>query len=309
MNKQQTVTINGTSYDARSGLPLSRQSSASPAKRPVASTAIHARPKKATTLSRKQVRSKQPRSLLSEVKRPTKSPHISRFAPDVTPKKASSAPAPKAHKADIPPIPHKASSSAHPKKPTAHTPTNQERKHHAIATAVANTDAKKQSSSKKSQKKTFWIFGKSKSLNIMIVSVAALIAVGSIVYVNMPHLLVSVASAQSGMAASYPSYQPSGYGLKGPIESSEGKVMMKFAAHAGPQWFSITQTKSNWDSSALLVNYVEPNSKEYITYNDSGLTIYVYDNNASWVSGGILYTIKGNSELPNDQIRRIATSL
>jgi hypothetical protein len=39
------------------------------------------------------------------------------------------------------------------------------------------------------------------------------------------------------------------------------------------------------------------------------LTIYTYADNAAWVNNGVLYTIKANTTLSNDQIQRIATSL
>ena len=85
---------------------------------------------------------------------------------------------------------------------------------------------------------------------------------------------------------------------------------MKFAANGGPQNYTVTQTKSSWDSTAVLDNYVTPRAGvSYIPYTERGLTIYTYGNNAAWVNGGILYTIEGNAPLSSEQIRHIATSL
>lgn len=85
---------------------------------------------------------------------------------------------------------------------------------------------------------------------------------------------------------------------------------MKFAANAGPEQYTLSQTRSEWDSTATLDNYVTPQAgKDYTTTTAGGLTIYRYADNAVWVNGGILYTISGNASLSNDQIQRIASSL
>lgn len=85
---------------------------------------------------------------------------------------------------------------------------------------------------------------------------------------------------------------------------------MKFAANGGPQNFTVSQTKSNWDSSTVLDRYIKEKAGDnYITYSERGLTIYTYDGNAAWVNGGIFYTITGDAPLSSDQIRRIATSM
>jgi hypothetical protein len=149
-----------------------------------------------------------------------------------------------------------------------------------------------------------------RALSIASASFALLLLGGYFTYLNMPSLSVRVAAAQSGVNASYPEYRPDGYSLRGPVAYNENEVMMKFAANAGPQNFTVTQAKSNWDSSAVLDNYVKQKAGEnYITYNERGLTIYTFDGNAAWVNGGILYTVNGDAPLSTDQIRRIATSM
>lgn len=126
----------------------------------------------------------------------------------------------------------------------------------------------------------------------------------------MPSLSVRVAAAQAGVNASYPSYHPDGYSLNGPVAYSQGEVNMKFASTTGPQNFTIGQSKSNWDSTALLQDYVKQHAGDnYITYDDHGLTIYTYESNAAWVNDGILYTITGDAPLSSDQIRQIAASM
>lgn len=126
----------------------------------------------------------------------------------------------------------------------------------------------------------------------------------------MPNLSVRVAAAQAGINAGYPNYHPDGYALAGPVTFSDGRVSMNFKANGGNHTFTINQSKSGWNSDAVLDNYVSPRAgSSYIPYTERGLTIYTYDNNAAWVNGGILYTVEGDAPLSSEQIRRIATSL
>ena len=109
----------------------------------------------------------------------------------------------------------------------------------------------------------------------------------------MPSLSVRVAAAQAGVNATYPEYRPDGYGMSGAVAYSEGQVSMKFASNGGSENFTINQSKSNWDSSAVLDNYVKQKAGDnYITYNERGLTVYTYGSNAAWVNNGVLYTIE-----------------
>ena len=82
------------------------------------------------------------------------------------------------------------------------------------------------------------------------------------------------------------------------------------AANAGPEGYTLSQTKSGWDSSAVLENYVSPKvGDNYMTNSVNGLTIYTYGPNAAWVNDGILYTVSGDAPLSTDQVERIATSM
>ena len=66
----------------------------------------------------------------------------------------------------------------------------------------------------------------------------------------------------------------------------------------------------DWDSSAVLENYVrEKAGSDYTISTTGGLTIYSYNAGAAWVNGGILYTITGDAPLSADQIEHVATSL
>ena len=140
-------------------------------------------------------------------------------------------------------------------------------------------------------------------------TMAIALLAGYLVYINMPNISIKVAAMRAGIDASYPSYQPSGYTLKGMVTFKNGGVEMEFASSGDA--YVLAQSKSSWDSSALLSNYVKPNwGGNYTITKDHGLIIYLNerDGDAAWVSGGILYVIDGN-ELTSEQIRGIATSL
>lgn len=317
MSEQKTISINGISYDAHTGLPLGPV--AQPEKpEAVRAAAVHAKgvhhtQQRSKTLNRQFVKravpaAKKPATrggAMDMKKRSTtaRSPHITKFAPhQATPKVVKST---TSVKKDLAPVPHHAVVKAHKvmAKPTVAAPRPaQEIKNKAISEAMqkaSGTPVKKHKT--RSHRRI---------LNVASASLAVLLLAGYFTYVNMPGLSVRIAAAQAGIDASYPDYRPVGYRLNGPVAYKDGEVVIQFASNSGPQKFALAQSKSTWDSSALLENYVDPKSEgRYATYNDAGLTVYTYGTNAAWVNGGILYTVEGSAALSNEQVRRIATSL
>lgn len=316
MNKQKTITINNVEYDTHTGMRVTAAQDApvDPAKTVTPAHSKHTAAQKSQTLTRKHVRSAQPKSLLTPARatdsnKISRSPHITRFAQDVVATKPKAAQPRQDIAAAKHPIQKETALAIEPTVPSSpsitHESTTQEIKQQAITKALENStphnDKTKSSAKERRMPRAF---------SIATASLAIVFVAGYLTYLNLPSLSVKIASSQAGIDASYPSYHPSGYSISGPVEFSSGDVSMKFNANAGPQSFSVEQVKSSWDSSALLENYVEEASAgDYTTYTDSGLTVYVYDTGAAWVSGGILHTIKGDAPLSNDQIRRIATSM
>lgn len=126
----------------------------------------------------------------------------------------------------------------------------------------------------------------------------------------IPNISVSIAATQAGIEASYPEYTPDGYSLSQPVTYSDGEVDLKFTSNSNDNYYTVSQARSSWDSSAVLDNVVTPAAgANYVTTKERGLTIYTWDTNAAWVNGGILYQIDSKAPLTGDQIRRIATSL
>lgn len=325
MSEKHTITINGRQYDAVTGLAL--DGIAKPVATPVAAAAkttatashhVHRSTQRSQTLNRqtiqKPVAKTQPTLQKRAPQQIARSQSISKFAPHPTIKKQP-------RMSDIAPAAvHPAVAKAHAaraaqvQKPTtrhiqpvqqAQPKPSQVIKNEAISAALEKAPLKHKEAKKKSL-----LARHPRLLNIASASLALVLLGGYFTYINLPSLSVRVAAAQAGINASYPEYHPDGYSLSGAVAYKEGEVSMKFAANGGPQNFTITQTKSSYDSEAVLDNYVKPKVGEnYIPFTERGLKIYAYGGNAAWINGGILYTIDGDAPLSNSQIGNIAKSL
>ncbi len=323
-----TVTINGVAYDRHTGLPLDKPATPTPAravKQEHASQhahAVHHRTQKSTTLNRRYVHHAKltpaPESVVVHVHAaPAPTKHaITRFtrSMDIAPTRPSLTRATPKTTSDIAPTVHpmvQRVAAAAPATPSATIPKpSQILKQEAIQKSL---DASVPAHHRRHREKVAKHPAKARRTRIMRLATAGMalfLVAGYFTYLNMPNLSVRVAAAQAGIGATYPSYRPSGYSLSGPVAFNDGQVSMKFAMNGTSHNFTLTQAKSSWDSSAVQSNYVIPAAgNEYDAAQVNGLTIYTYGNNAAWVNGNILYTIKGDASLTPDQIQRIATSL
>ncbi len=149
-----------------------------------------------------------------------------------------------------------------------------------------------------------------KATNVALTALTIIILGGFVLYQNIPNLSMRIASSRAGFSANMPAYKPSGFTMSGPIEYGPGKVKISFSSNSDQRSFSLTQQVSNWNSSALVDNYMVASNKQFQTLDDNGKTIYIYDSsNATWVSGGVWYQIEGNSSLNSDQLLKIANSI
>ncbi len=132
---------------------------------------------------------------------------------------------------------------------------------------------------------------------------------GIVAYRSIPQLALKVASTRAGVKAQLPSYQPSGFSLNGPVQYSNGTVTLKYESNSDDRNFNVVQKNSDLNSQSLAENFTAAKST-YQTFEDKGRTVFVYDgSNATWVNGGILYEIEGESALSPDQLRRIVSGL
>lgn len=333
MAPHKTITVNGRVYDAVTGLPVDAPSAPSPSAPPkapqntpskpaapalrstVSAGSIHGTVQHAQTLNRratkKPVTPSRPITRRPPVGRQmdiAKSTAVSRFAkhPVTGPLAPKSAPTivPDAP-AQSHPIVHRAFTQTKAKTPSVKQKhqTPKEVKDAAITKALATPKAPVASQKRASKKHIRRL--------IIIVSVILLFITAFVcVYRLFPGISVSIASAQAGLSATYPEFTPDGYSLSQPVTYTEGEVTLKFHSNSNDNYYTISQTRSSWDSSATLDNVVTPEAgADYVTTKERGLTIYTYKSVAVWVNGGILYKIDSKAPLSGDQIRRIATSL
>jgi hypothetical protein len=124
---------------------------------------------------------------------------------------------------------------------------------------------------------------------------------------SMPDISAKVAAAQNG--ASYPSFVPRDFTARS-ASFQKNTFSLEFV---GPDKtrFTLDQEKLPWDSNALLNNYVKPTwGEQYDTIREQGLTIYMYQSNATWVNGGTVYKLNTTSgSLSKKQLKNIITSL
>ncbi|HTE21611.1 MAG TPA: DUF4367 domain-containing protein [Candidatus Limnocylindria bacterium] len=194
-----------------------------------------------------------------------------------------------------------------------HKPTIAQRHQKSLKAAIDRSTAHTQPKARKSTRRhrlSQKLRVSNRTVNIAAASLAAVLLVGFIAYQNVPNLSMRLAAARAGVEGSLPGYQPSGFGLNGPIKYQPGQITLSYASHSDDRQFQVSQKASQWNSETLLENYVGTGQKTYQTFQDAGKTIYIYDdNNATWVDGGVWYQIEGNSALNSDQLLRMAASM
>lgn len=190
-------------------------------------------------------------------------------------------------------------------------PTAQELKERAIAKALSNAaKPEKAEVAEKKAKKNKLHLGVGRVLLALSCAAAAVFAIVYFVNLNMPDISMRVAAMQSGIDPKYPAYVPRDFSVKDMV-AEEGKITLNFSNSNTGDSFSLIEERSSWDSNALLANFVKNEFGEnYSTIREQGLTVYITNNAATWVNGGMLYKLNIISgSLTKKQIRSIATSL
>ncbi|EDK72691.1 hypothetical protein TM7_0149 [candidate division TM7 genomosp. GTL1] len=332
MRGKTTIVINGRHYDGTTGLPVEKDEQrhsvndvmfskpaakfAHPQAPPVAAeepkparshapaTAIHSSLERSHTLVRSAVKRPTPKHPAQHSRvhaNVAKSPHITKFARHPEPIKKKVAVSPRS---DVV-LHHRQPAHAQPTMPTKQVSSRAIKEHlinQQLATAQPNLHEEPQPEERKSR---------SRMASLATAGLALVLLGGYLTYLNMPVLSIRVAAAQAGIDATLPEYQPDGYRFNGPVSYSHGEIDMTYSANAGPQSYSISQKASDWDSQAVLDNYVLKESNgEYSIHSTGGLTVYTFGTKAAWVNNGILHSIDySNAPLSYSQIERIASSM
>lgn len=202
------------------------------------------------------------------------------------------------------------SASSVPPAAVSHQAKNTAEAHFHKAMSQAQSHKNKKTHSKKRRHIAHQLGISARSFNIAAAVFSAVLLFGFFAYQNVPNISMQIAASRAGFSAKMPGYTPSNYSPDGPIEYSPGRISVSFKSHSDDRSFKIDQQTSSWNSAALAENYLTANNKSYQTYQDKGRTIFIFDDeNATWVNGGVWYTINGNGVLNNDQLIRVANSL
>lgn len=146
---------------------------------------------------------------------------------------------------------------------------------------------------------------------LTITTLAAIIALLSLFFIwqSIPQVAIRVASIRAHMAASMPSYTPTGFSFWKPVIYQDGTVTVRFRADANhARSYDLSQQKSTWNSATLASSL---GTDQLQTTEINGTTVYIYGagSDAAWVNRGMLFKISDRANLTSDQIVRIAQSL
>ncbi|MEO8784809.1 MAG: hypothetical protein ABI221_00545 [Candidatus Saccharimonadales bacterium] len=184
----------------------------------------------------------------------------------------------------------------------------------ARPTAAANAFAKElQTSTSHRQPKP--TKAGAKAVKLSMASLVVVVLGGFLAYHNLPGLSLHLADAKAGITASLPNYTPAGFHINRSIEAIPGQVTVGFQSNTDNRSYQVTQTQSDWTSSNLLDSFVKPTYGKYQTIQNAGKTIYLdgsatsSSTNATWVSNGLWYQVKGQANLSNGQLLNIINSL
>lgn len=139
---------------------------------------------------------------------------------------------------------------------------------------------------------------------------AGLLLIAFFSYQNMPNLRMRLAASRAGVHGSLPAYQPPGFHLQD-ISYKTGQVDLNYASNSDARSFKVTQIASAWNTDTLRDKLkTESVTDSPVEVPDKGKTLFIYDeSNITWVDGGVLYKVEGESKLSSDQLLRLANSL
>ncbi|HUC96223.1 MAG TPA: DUF4367 domain-containing protein [Candidatus Saccharimonadales bacterium] len=315
MKNDKIVIINGREYDKDTGLPVK---SASKRTNESAKNLRSLKAVQAVTSKSKALYSRTAQKTFSDIRSSRrkishnmdiqKSKQISHFAPDKASKEPDRIKKNPDIKATAHPMATKVEALRRNAKTTPLKPVVEKSAKDIKNDAIA--EALNKATKPKNPKNSFFIRNK-KYINIFSICAALLIIVGCFIYINLDNISFQFANMQAGISATYPGYYPDGYSVDGPVSYSSDEVTINFRANTGDSKFTINQSKSLLDESALKIQVDQASNNQTSELQEGGLTVYAYNdnNNAEWVNGGILYTITGNAKLSSDQILQIATNM
>lgn len=169
----------------------------------------------------------------------------------------------------------------------------------AIAHATSHQEPKHRATKKHSRGR--------RALHATIAVIIVLGLGGFAAWTQRGQIELQIASWQAGFDARMPSYALTDY-KRSAIQQEQGGIVVNY--QSGDRHYRISQQPSSWNSQTLLDQDVAGATTEDVeTIESKGRIIYIYDNNASWVDGGVRYDITGNAPLTTEDILSIVDSM
>lgn len=139
---------------------------------------------------------------------------------------------------------------------------------------------------------------------------AILLIAGFFGYQNIPNLKMRLASSRAGLHGTLPAYQPPGFRLQD-ISYKTGQINIGFRSNSDSRNFTVSQVSSSWNSDTLRDKLKTTGQAPMpVEVPDKGKTLFIYnESSVTWVDGGILYKIEGDSKLNSAQLLSLANSL
>ena len=139
-------------------------------------------------------------------------------------------------------------------------------------------------------------------------AISAVVLMAGVLWMqNSPKLAFRNSAVQAGINATLPTYIPSSFQRAGDPTVASGQISMSYKNDNDE--LKIVQRRSNWDSNSLRENFINKETDSFLAVQGQGLTIFLYNDKATWVNHGVWYQLSGTSKLSREQILKIAYGL
>lgn len=204
--------------------------------------------------------------------------------------------------------PHKHTTASRNQKKNS-SPTSQLEKQ-ALESATSHTNTYESKTPKFKRLKSYISLPRlSTKTRYGLIAILVTFGLGAIIYSSAPVISYEIASTRSGMNANRPGFTPNGFMLDDKVDYDEDSITLRYSSVADDRSYTVHQEKTEWNSEALRNGFVDAQGL-YQSITNKGKTIYLYNqSSATWVDGGVWYTIDDMAGLNTDQVLRIANSL
>lgn len=132
-------------------------------------------------------------------------------------------------------------------------------------------------------------------------------------YIFFNNLAMYVADNRTNIHGLLPTYKPLGFSLQSigyATGSPTGSIKLSYVSNKNQSSTYVLQEQaSTWDNQELIDSVVQPAvGVNFKTYQVGGRSLFIYDDSAVWVTGGIYYFLVDSAGLSTSQVAPIANS-